>query len=280
MPIFDDPARALEGRYPSRPARLRHALAGDPLFSLEALVDLAARLPAPSVEYNAGELAVDQNPDETPSNGLSAAETIRRIRECKSWMVLKNVEQDAAYAGALARCLAEIEGPARAATGPVQKTIGFIFISSPGAVTPFHMDPEHNILMQVEGSKRIHVYPADKGIVSDEQHELYHVGDAHRNLRYNPTFDALDQAFDLAPGDAVYLPVKAPHWVKNGLEASISFSITWRSRTSLDEARLRLANHWMRERGGRPPAPGKAPLRDRAMIFGHKVAARLALPFR
>jgi cytochrome P450 len=31
---------------------------------------------------------------------------------------------------------------------------GFIFISSPGAVTPFHLDPEHNFLLQIKMDAR------------------------------------------------------------------------------------------------------------------------------
>ncbi len=279
MPVFDS-AEALEGAYPGRPARLTHSLSDDSLFSLTALAELAARLPASSVEYNAGDLDISQDAAKTPSNGLSVEETIRRIRVCRSWMALKNVEADPLYREALDRCLADIGTVARRATGPMEKKLGFIFISSPGAVTPFHMDPEHNILMQIEGAKRVHVFPAGNAVVSDEQHELYHAGDAHRNLRHEPHFDALAEVFDLQPGDALYVPVKAPHWVMNGPEPSVSFSITWRSRASLDEARLRLANHWVRGRGGRPPSPGAAPLRDRALIFAQRVAARMARPRR
>lgn len=277
MTIFEQPEADLAGAYPGKPARLKHALAGDPLFSLEALVDLAARLPAASVEYNAGDLPVDQDAAKTPANGLSIEETIRRIRDCRSWMALKNVEQDPRYRDALERCLAEIDAPARAATGRMEKKLGFIFISSPGSVTPFHMDPEHNILMQIMGEKRMYVFPTDQRIVSDDQHELYHTGDAHRNLRHKPEFDALATAFDLKPGDALYVPVKAPHWVKNGPAPSVSFSITWRSRASLDEASLRLANHWVRGMGGRPPTPGAAPLRDSAVMLAHRIAAKLGL---
>lgn len=276
MTIFENPGAALSGAYPHQPARLKHALSGDPLFSLEALAELATRLPASSVEYSAGDLAIDQDPDQTPSNGLSVEETIRRIRGCKSWMALKNVEQVSEYRNALDRCLEEIEGPARRATGPMEKRLGFIFVTSPDAVTPFHMDPEHNILMQIAGTKRFHLYPADRGLVSDEQHELYHSGDAHRNLKHRPEFDAHAALYDLHPGDALYVPVKAPHWVENGPEPSVSFSITWRSRWSLDEARLRLANHALRKIGGKPPAPGANPARDNAAIFAHKLATKLS----
>ncbi|MFN0024001.1 MAG: cupin-like domain-containing protein, partial [Parvularculaceae bacterium] len=276
MTIFDDPAAALAGNYPHAPARLRHWLSGDPRFTLAALVALSRRLPASSIEYNAGDLGVGQDPAQTPSNGLSPEETIRRIETCRSWMVLKNVEADSAYRSAMDECLADIAPVAAPATGSMAKKIGFIFISSPGAVTPFHMDPEHNILMQISGRKTMRVYPAVAGIVSDLQHEDYHAGDAHRNLPHRPEFEALAATHVLHPGDALYVPVKAPHWVENGPAPSVSFSITWRSRLSLDEASLRLANRWARARGGAPPAPGMRPLRDRAAILAYRAAMKLA----
>lgn len=274
--IFDAPDEALAGRYPGSPARLRHRLAGDPRFTLEALVGLAARLPAASIEYNAGDLSVGQDPALTPSNGLSPEETIRRIETCRSWMVLKNVEQDPAYAAALEECLADIAAAAEAKTGRMEKKLGFIFISSAGSVTPFHMDPEHNILMQLGGAKEFHLYPANGGIVSDEDHELYHAGVQHRNLPHKPEFDKLAAVRQLAPGDALYVPVKAPHWVKVGPAPSVSFSITWRSRASLDEASLRLANGMLRARGLTPPPPGARPFRDRIAVLGHRALSKLA----
>lgn len=274
MTIFDDPEAALLGAYPARPARLRHRLGADSLFTLEALVDLAARLPQSSIEYNAGDLPVHQEADKTPANGLSIEETIRRIRDCRSWMVIRNVENDRRYREALERCLADVAGPAEAATGAMLKKEGFIFISSPGSVTPFHMDPEHNILMQLAGEKRIHIYDAQAGIVTDEQHEAFHAVAAHRNLPHKPHYDGLSVPFDLRAGDAVYVPVKAPHWVKNGAEPSISFSITWRSEASQREAALRRANYWIRSRGGRPPAPGENPLRDRVASLAHRAAVK------
>ena len=35
---------------------------------------------------------------------------------------------------------------------------GFIFISSPGSITPFHMDPEYNFLLQIRGEKQISIW--------------------------------------------------------------------------------------------------------------------------
>lgn len=273
--IFDDPAAALAGAYPSRWARLRHRLAGHPLFALPALAELAARLPSSCIEYNAGDLPIDQDPDRTPMNGLTPEETVRRIAECGSWMVLKHVEQDAAFKALLEAALAEIAPAVASATGRMHRRIAFVFVSSPGAVTPLHMDPEHNILMQLEGTKRLHVYPTGCGLVSAEQHEAYHAGEAHRNLRHDPSRDGLVETIELAPGDGAFVPVKAPHWVKNGDAPSVSFSITWRSRASDGEARLRLANHAIRRFGGSPPEPGAAPLRDAAAILAQRAVSRI-----
>ncbi|MEZ5892337.1 MAG: hypothetical protein R3C58_04230 [Parvularculaceae bacterium] len=80
----------------------------------------------------------------------------------------------------------------------------------------------------------------------------------------------------LTPGDALYVPVKAPHWVKVGEAVSVSLSITWRSRASDDEALLRRGNGWLRARGLNPPRPGSVPWRDRAVALARRAGERLA----
>ncbi len=279
--VFD--AAALErlgAHYPDESVTLRHALCGEPsfepFFAIERLTLLAAALPAASVEYNAGDVAISQDPDKTPMNGLSAEETVRRIAENQSWMVLKNIEQDRDYNTLMTALLDEIEPVVRGATGPMYKREGFIFVSSPNAVTPFHMDPEHNILLQLRGEKTFRIYPNKAGdVVSDEQQEAFYASDGHRNLPYREEFERHAKPVAMAPGDALYVPVKSPHWVKVGGDISISLSITWRSRASDNEALLRRANGWLRARGLTPPPPGRAPLRDRAAMLGQRLADRL-----
>src|SRR5690348_6424460 len=90
------------------PFTVGHRLADHPLFSLPRLIELSRALPARQVEYNAGNLAVHQDPRQTPGNALSVEETIARIESCQSWMVLKNVEADPEYRDLLHACLAEV----------------------------------------------------------------------------------------------------------------------------------------------------------------------------
>lgn len=247
--IFTDAAKKnFSYAYPERPVTLTHRLAQDDFFTLERLADIAAQLPAELVEYNRGDLPVGQRPDQTPGNGLGIAETIRSIEENGSWMVLKNVERNAACAAKMEECLSDLVGLIAPMSGEMFRKEAFIFISSPNSVTPFHMDPEHNILMQIRGIKQMRIYPRD-GILTANIHEAYHSKEGHRNLPYDPAYDRQSELFELAPGDAVHVPIKAPHWVKNGPLVSISFSITWRSRLSVAEADLHRMNAWLRQHG-------------------------------
>jgi quercetin dioxygenase-like cupin family protein len=274
---FDDESRAaLEAVYPETPAVIPHRLRDHVLLTLEALAELGARLPAGSVEYNSGALPIGVDPAATPGNGLGIEDTIRLIEENGSWMVLKNVEQDPAYAALLTSALAEIVPVIDPVTGAMEKLEAFIFVSSPGAVTPFHFDPEHNILLQIRGSKTMTVFPADDPeLASAEAHEHFHLGEHHRNLPWQERFSAKGQPFQLAPGRAIHVPVKAPHWVKNGPEVSISLSVTWRSDWSANEANARLANHYLRKLGLDPRTPGRYPEQNRAKAIAHRAYAKV-----
>ncbi len=272
-----DPASlsAFSARYPASPVRLRHDLTDHPLFAMDRLIALARALPEKSAEYNSGDLPIGQDPDKTPMNGLSAEETVRRIADNKSWIVLKNIEQNADYAELLESCLGDVAPMARAATGKMHMREGFIFVSSPGSVTPFHMDPEHNILMQVRGTKVFTIFPSGaESFLDADAHEAFHKPGGHRNLPYREEYEGKGEKIELSPGDALYAPVKAPHWVKVGPEVSVSLSVTWRSEASDAEAHLRRANGWLRGKGAAPPHPGASPLRDRAAVLASRIAER------
>ncbi|WP_428407209.1 cupin-like domain-containing protein [Hyphococcus sp.] len=275
--VFDPASlRPFSASYPNLPARLRHHLTDHPLLEIDRLVVLARVLPESAVEYNSGDLPIGQDPAKTPMNGLTPEETVRRIAENKSWIVLKNIEQDGDYAALLEGCAADVAPSVKAATGEMHKCEGFIFVSSPASVTPFHMDPEHNILMQMRGTKTFTIFPAKAdAIVTDEQHEAFHRAGGHRNLPYKDEYASLAENVELSPGDALYVPLKSPHWVKVGPEVSVSLSVTWRSEASDAEAQLRRANGWLRSKGLTPPRPGAAPMRDRAAILAARLAARL-----
>ena len=182
--LLDIDPVTFRGCFDRRPFLIGHALTNHPLFEISRLMRLCRSLPESSVEYNAGNIPISVDPKRTPGNGLSAEETIRRIAQCRSWLVLKYVEQDPEYRALLHDCLAEVAWQSESLRPGMFLEQGFIFLSSPGSVTPYHMDPEHNFLLQIRGSKRIHMFDGrDRSVLSEEELEQFYRG-GHRNLAY------------------------------------------------------------------------------------------------
>lgn len=251
------------------PFAVRHSLADSALFQLPRLLELSRRLPKSSVEYNAGDVPRTLDPSETPRTGLSVEETLESIETCRSWMVLKNVERDPAYAELLSACLGEIGRLSHAVGAGMSDKESFIFISSPGSVTPFHMDPEENFLLQVRGHKTIHVFdPLDRSILSDTQIERFFTGN-DRNLVFRDEYQGKARVFPLGPGQGVHVPVTSPHWVQNGEEVSISFSITFQTKSSRRWTHAHRMNADLR-RWGLAPRAVTGSTRDAAKQFAYR----------
>jgi hypothetical protein len=273
--VFGDTARAdFASAYPETPHKLTHALGAHPLLELESLAALAESLPAKSVEFNSGNqpIGISGKPDAT---GLTIGETIRNIASTDSWAALKNIEQAPPYAALLADLLGELESVIVPRTGRMMKTQGFIFVSSPNAVTPYHFDPEHNILLQLRGTKEMTVFPpGNAAFAPDHVHEAYHTGGG-RELTWDDAFAANGTPFTLTPGEALSVPVMAPHFVRNGPAPSISLSITWRSEWSFAEADARACNKLLRRWGLNPKQPGRWPASNTAKAFAWRALRRI-----
>ncbi|GGB87721.1 hypothetical protein GCM10011494_02600 [Novosphingobium endophyticum] len=262
--------------YPETPHKLVHTLGAHPLMELGTLARLAEALPEASIEYNAGNQPIGVN-GKPAATGIPIGETIRHIETTNSWAVLKNIEQHAAYAALLSDLLDELRPEIEARTGRMLKTQGFVFVTSAGGVTPYHFDPEHNILLQVRGSKVMTQFPAgNPRYAPDEAHEAYHTGGA-RELRWRDDLLPGGREFPLAAGEALFVPVMAPHFVRNGPEPSVSLSITWRSEWSFAEADARTFNGLLRRFGLRPRSPGRWPARNLAKAYGWRAMRRLGV---
>jgi hypothetical protein len=152
---------------------------------------------------------------------------------------------------------------------------GFIFISSANARTPYHMDHEENFLMQVRGSKVIHIIPPDdRTVLTIPELERFY-GGAHRNLVFKEEYRGHARPFELTPGIGVHVPVTAPHWVQNGPEVSVSFSITFQTAASLRWCDVHRVNGKLRRFGLTPGPVGTSPLADAAKQFAFRAADKL-----
>ena len=255
-------ADAFARSFSREPFVIGHALADHPLLQVERLVELCRDLPPESVEYNAGDLPKTLRNEDTPMNGLSAEETVRRIADCKSWLVMKHVEQDGEYAALLDACLDQVRPLSDAIAPGMMQRQAFIFVTSPGSVTPYHIDPEHNFLLQVRGQKHVTMFDGrDRTILGERELEQMYM-DVGRNLPFDEAWEADAWKFTLDPGQGLHFPVTYPHYVRNGDEVSVSLSITFRT-PDLDKRRELYRRNAAQRAAGKQPRPvGQAPLLD------------------
>jgi hypothetical protein len=281
LQVFPDKAvQDFRGAYPGSPLHLTHRLERHPLLEIGALGQLAERLRPEDLEHNAAtDLPLGISNDQTPSNGLSVHDTIASIDKCGSWVLLKQVQQDPAYRDLLHEVLEELRPEIEKVTGEMLRPVAFIFISSPSAVTPLHFDPEYNILFQIRGTKTMTLFPAtDSEIVTQLFREKYYNG-GPRNLPWRDEFKPRGREIHIKPGEGIYVPILAPHWVKTHDEVSVSLSLTWRSQWSFQQEDVHRFNSRLRRLGVNPAPPRAFPSRNPAKSLAQRALDRVERTF-
>jgi len=250
-----------------RPFLIRHRLVDHPLFALPRLMELSRALPADNVEYNAGNIPISLAPELTPRNGLSADETIRRIAECKSWLVLKYVEHDADYRDLLNRCLSEVRVLLRAvASGHVQGGgVHFHHVAGFGDAVSHDPNTISSCRFAARRSSTSSI-PATGPSFRTRNWSGFTMArtatwSSNRSTRPRRGNTSSSRAFGL------HFPVTAPHYVQNGPEVSISFSITFRTPDRISGAWCTISIGWLRRRGITPAPVGAHPWRDGMKFF-------------
>jgi hypothetical protein len=234
------------------------------------------------VEYNAGDLPLTQDPMLTPRTGLSIDETIRRINDARSWMVLKRVEAHPAYRAVIERALlavAQANGHASLKEAGFEDIRGFMFVSSPNSTTPFHVDAEDNIFVHLHGDKFFTICDnRDGSVVSDDAIE--HSLTRHRNVSYSADYEAKSTCHALKPGDGLFVPYLWPHWVRTGSQFSISLAVTWKTRAVMAKNDIFVVNSLLRRVGFPQRAPGHNPAADAIKLALFRTAKAVADPLR
>jgi hypothetical protein len=258
---------------------LRHSLVDHPLFALPKLVELAKSMPRDQIEYNSGEVAVGAKPEDVPKIDKSPEDVIRSIETENAWMVIKRVEKHPAYRSILENFVREANIAADRPANEATDIEGFIFVSSANATTPFHIDAEENILIQIKGDKFVRTFDnADRGLVGEEEMEIS--PSKHRNLPYDDWFESRATLHSLKPGEAVHMPYMIPHWVSTGKSYSISMAMTWKTPEVLRLNKIRTMNGTLRRFGLPQHPPGAAPTLDAAKVLVHDCVHAVLEPLR
>ena len=256
---------AFQENYNVRPFVLQHQLASHTLLQLDHLTGLAqmyAEKYPGRFYHDVGRAEVGRGWDYATRRAFSAEEAIHQIATADAWMILKGVQILPEYNELLHTILSEIhEVSRRDFLNQTRLRNISIIITSPGRITPYHMDADCNYLLQMSGSKSVYVFNgADRTVVTPEELEAFYGGNIN-SASFKQETQEKAWKFDLSPGLGVHVPVTFPHWVQNGNAVSISASINFcfNDRTVPDIHRI---NRYLRKAGLQPTLPGQSALRD------------------
>lgn len=273
---------AFQNLFPLKPFRIKHELEGDARLTLPAILELVKELPRDRIEYNSGKAAVSQDPSTTPLVDLDPEDVIQKIETAGAWMVLKRIEIHPTYKKLLDDALMSVataQGFASLAEAGFSDVQGFMFVSSPGSTTPFHLDSEDNFFVQIHGDKIFNVYDnEDRSIASEDQIE--HCITKHRNLKFDEKYVAKEMHNELKPGEGVFVPYLWPHWVRTKDTYSISVAITWKTKAVKKRNDLFVMNSMLRDRGFPQKAPGVRPTFDAVKLGAFRTANFFIAPLR
>ena len=248
---------------------IHHNFHEHPLMQLPELAKLARDLAAtkqcrfitPDTEQAS---AFAHNAD--AHDGRTIDEVFRRIEEPGSWVALYNVETHPVYREFLAEVTACVRPLVESQQPGMCKVGGFIFISAPPSVTPFHMDRENNFWLQVKGRKTMNVWnPTDRHVVAAEAVDEFIMYASLEKVRLKDGFRERSHEFDVGPGDGVYFPSTSPHmtrsdpgWVYAGDGVSISIGVVFYTDVTRRSANVHAWNHLLRRLGFSPREPGQS----------------------
>ena len=269
---------------PMRIMEVRHRLVGHPLLELESLVELAKRMEKNGSfrfhndKAEAGTSFV--NADKTHKVDLPPHEIVRRIETAGAWLALHHVQRDPVYRELVDEVLDHVRPRVEAKDPGMHHRAGWIFVTSPGAVTPYHMDHEHNFILQVKGRKTLNTWePLDRSVVTERSLELFHFNGSRDLVVYKDEFQPKARVFHLEPGIGGYMPTTTPHWVKNGDNVSITVSFTYFTDMTWRRRVLHRGNYRLRSLGLAPTPVGERPGLDRVKypLFSADQGARDAV---
>ena len=261
------------------PFPVKHGLVGHPLFTLPKLVELAKTMPRDKIEFSGGDVEIGQSAEDTPKLDMAPEKVINQIEKHNAWMVIKRVEVVPQYRALLTEFVDGLFAAAGQAGQKYSHLEAYVFVSSANATTPFHVDAEENILIQIKGDKTVHIFNNDdRSLVSEEAMEIS--PSKYRNQTYDPAFEDHAEVFKLTPGDGVHIPYLLPHWVRVEDEYSVSMAMTWKTPKVERLNKIRLMNGTLRHFGWPQKAPGISPVMDTLKVGLHDGARMVIDPLR
>src|SRR6202034_3060474 len=137
---------------------------------------------------------------------LSATKVLAQIEDCHAWMQLRDVGRDPEYAVLLDEIIQELRPVSEPVARGLSAPRADIFVSSPGSITPFHLDEEHNFLLQIRGSKTLSIADGFNPEVLDRKRLRAYFNGSGELTPYSEHLEQHSVHVDLHPGEGVHIP--------------------------------------------------------------------------
>ena len=272
--IVTDPKAARED-FNRRSFEISHRLSSHPLFQLPKLLELAertARTRPDDLYFDMGEVRPGHRWDQIPEPKFSAVEAMQQLESADAWFIFRHTQRDPEYKQLFDRGLKEIKEIAGDRVGSqLRQEDIIIFVTSPKRVTTYHIDRECNFLLQISGTKTLHVFDRDdKDILPDEEIERFWSVDNNAPV-FRSEYQDRAISYKMKPGNGVHIPVNFPHWLQNDDNISVSLSVNFQFLDSM-RANVYRSNYYLRKFGMKPSRPGLHKTRDAAKSFAMSCA--------
>jgi hypothetical protein len=240
-----EPTRDLFGRHP---VCLTHRLDKLALFSRDSLVDLIETYPKDRYALvHMGSQKDRRLWREGETGGISGAAVFRAIECGRMWLNLRDVSTvDRRFKDLLDEIFEELAIRIPGFDAP-RRTCG-ILISSPNAQVYYHADLPGQALWQIEGRKRVFVYPSAPPFITPDQLEDIALFDMELDVPYAPWYDDHARCFEIGPGEMLTWPLNAPHRVENLDCLNVSMTISYTTEEIRRLQMVNLANGLLRHR--------------------------------
>ncbi|MCF7222247.1 hypothetical protein [Marilutibacter chinensis] len=253
---------------------LRHTYCDHPLLRIERLAALAHRLmPTRQCRFIVPGLTEASKFDHRsrPLDGRGIDEIFEHIEEPGSWIALYNIQTEPEYQAFVWEILHSAGRLLQGRERPYEAR-GFLFISAPPSLTPFHIDRENNFWLQIRGRKTLNLWDhTDRVAVAARDVEDFIVTRSLENVGLSDAARPRVHVFECGPGDGAYFPCTTPHmtrsdrsWVTPGDAISISFGVVFYTPATRRQAYAFAANRLLRRAGIEPRMPGAHDWLDRA----------------
>ena len=240
----------------SAPFRLSHRLAGHPAFQREALARLLDAVPRPWTLHQDAKREVVTPVARFISDERPLGDIIRNLEQTSAWLVTRHLEHVSPYRDLLDRCVHQVAPLVPSREGRTLDRGAMMVIGSPHAVVPVHIDRHHNLLLQIEGRKEFCV-----GWFDDPREQAREIG---RNFGRRPSASHRvpdrQVSFHLGPGDGIYIPAYAFHWVQGAPGSSVALSCAFRTELTERAELAQVLNAELRRLG----IPSRSPVGSRS----------------